>query len=184
MIQRSFSGLRCKFLLHSGSLYAAAGALLSRGLATWAVCPTLTAVSHSQLQSALLIHVQWGSEALPKISLFSCCTFLRQACKCFWSRKSQLWLKSSCHKLKTREKKEKKKAEKLMKNTWLRNTASPENRHSFVYLCSGIVSMFELFALSLSEILAFPESSAMKNGELPRCSQSLCFLLNIRGRKG
>lgn len=86
-----------------------------KGWVTWADCPALTASSHSRLQSALSICVHWGSEALSKISPFSCCIFLRQACKCFWSRKSQLWLRSSCHKLKTRGREEEKKKKKSRK---------------------------------------------------------------------
>lgn len=101
MIQHSFSGLCCTFLLHCCSLYAAVGALLPWEPGHVSLCLTPTAGSYSQSQSALLVRVRQGSEALSMILLFSFCICLKEACKCFWSRKSQLWLRSSCHKLKT-----------------------------------------------------------------------------------
>lgn len=65
------------------------------------VCLAPTATSYSQLQSALWIGVQHGSDDLCKTLLVSFGICLRQACIYFGSRKSQLWLQSNCHKLKT-----------------------------------------------------------------------------------
>lgn len=65
------------------------------------VCLAPTATSCSRLQSALSIRAQHGSDALRQTLLVSFDICLRQACMCFWSRKSQLWLQSNCHKLKT-----------------------------------------------------------------------------------
>lgn len=101
MIQHSFSGLCCTFLLHCCSLYAAVGALLPWETGHVSLCLTPTAGSYSQSQSALLVRVRQGSAAVSMILLFSFCICLKEACKCFWSRKSRLWLRSNCHKLKT-----------------------------------------------------------------------------------
>lgn len=71
------------------------------GLAKEPACLPPTAVPCSLWHSALLTRAQPGSAALCKISLFSFGICMRPAHKCFWSWKSHVWLRSSCHKLKT-----------------------------------------------------------------------------------
>lgn len=103
MIQRSFSGLSWMFL-YCCSLHAALlcwEPFSQEGLAKEPACLPPTAVSWSLWQSALLTRAQSGSAALCKISLFSFGICMRPAHKCFWSWKSRVWLRSSCHKLKT-----------------------------------------------------------------------------------
>lgn len=135
------------------------------------LCPTATAVSHSQLQPALLIRVQHGSDALCKILLFSFCICLRQACKCFWSRKSQLWLQSSWHKLKTGRGREK---GRRINEKHIRKTLLLLEMTGTIILFTCVLALFlyvQVFVLQLSKILAFPANSrSLRNEELPLAS--------------
>lgn len=147
MIQRSFSGLCGRFILHCCSLHAAVGTLLPRGpghvsLPAWPLQPCHIA-SYNLLFWFIFRVVQM---LFARSCYFSFCMCLRQACKCFWSRKSQLWMQSSCHKLKTGRGREKGRRinEKHIRETLLLLEMTDTLLFCFVFWCSFSMLKFLL----------------------------------------